>query len=150
MLCVIEYTLRKSIWLNWHYAWRKLYWIPCFWKTFELTHWGWVTHRCIGNLTIIGSDNGLSPGRCQAIVWTNVGILLFGPLWTDFSGILIEIHTFSFKKMPLKMLSQYVKWFITKNNHQVIYAMLHHTYQNLHHNRQFGKNRICPRSLWCP
>ena len=41
-----------------------------------LTHWGRVTHICVGNLTIIGSDNGLSPGRRQAIIWTNVGILL--------------------------------------------------------------------------
>ena len=42
----------------------------------EWTHWGRVTHKCVGNLTIIGSDNGLSPGRCQAITWTNVEILL--------------------------------------------------------------------------
>ena len=52
-----------------------------------LTHWGWVTHICVGNLTIIGSDNGLSPGRRQAIIWTSVGILLIGPLGTNFSEI---------------------------------------------------------------
>ena len=46
----------------------------------KLTHWGRVTHICVGNLTIIGSDNGLSPRRRQAITWTNVGILLTGPL----------------------------------------------------------------------
>ena len=34
----------------------------------DLTHWGWVTHICVDNLTIIGSDNGLSPGRRQAIL----------------------------------------------------------------------------------
>ena len=28
----------------------------------------------------IGSDNGLSPGRHQAIYWTNAGILLMGHL----------------------------------------------------------------------
>ena len=39
-----------------------------------LTHWGRVTHICVGNLTIIGPDNGLSPGRRQAIIWTNAGI----------------------------------------------------------------------------
>ena len=49
-----------------------------------LTHWGRVTHICVGNLTIIDSDNGLSPGRPQAIIWTNVGILLIGPLRTNF------------------------------------------------------------------
>ena len=52
-----------------------------------LTHWGRVTHICVGNLTIIGSDNGLSPGRRQAIIWTNAGILLIGPLGTNFSEI---------------------------------------------------------------
>ena len=70
-----------------------------------LTHWGRVRHICIGNLVIIGSDNGLSPGRRQAIIWTNAGILLIGPLWTNFSEILIEIHTLSFKKMYLKISS---------------------------------------------
>ena len=73
-----------------------------------LTHWGRVTHICVGKLTIIGSDNGLSPGRRQAIIWTNAGILLIGPLGTNFSEILIAIQTFSFKKMYLKMAS--AKW----------------------------------------
>ena len=75
---------------------------------YPLTHWGWVTHICVCNLTIIGPDNGLSPGRCQAIIWTYAGILLIGPWETNFSEILIGIHTFSFKKMPLKMSSG--KW----------------------------------------
>ena len=75
-----------------------------------LTHWGRVTHMCVGNLTIIGSDNGLSPGWRQAIIWTNAGILLIKPLKRNFSEILIEIHihTFSFKKMHLKTSS--AKW----------------------------------------
>ena len=47
------------------------------------------------NLTIIGSDNGLSPGRRQAIIWTNDGILLIGPLGTNFNEIVIGIQTFS-------------------------------------------------------
>ena len=49
--------------------------------------------------------NGLSPGRRQAIIWTNAGILLIGPWGKNFSEILIGIQTFSFKKMPLKMSS---------------------------------------------
>ena len=60
---------------------------------------------CLGNLTTIGSDNALLPGRCQAIIWTNAGILLIGPMGTNFSEILVEIHAFSFKKMYLQMLS---------------------------------------------
>ena len=62
-----------------------------------------MTHICISKVTITGSDNGLSPGRRQAIIWINAWILLIGPLGTNFSEILFEIYTFSFKKMHLKM-----------------------------------------------
>ena len=70
-----------------------------------LTHWGRVTHICVSKLTIIGSDNGLPPGRHQAIIWTNAGILLIGPLGINLNEILIQFNTFSFKKMHLKMSS---------------------------------------------
>ena len=62
-----------------------------------LTAW----HICVSKLTITSSDNGLSPDRRQAIIWTNAGILLFAPLGTNLS----EIQTFSFKKMHLKVSS---------------------------------------------
>ena len=71
----------------------------------SLTHWGRVTHICVGKLTNIGSDNGLSPGRRQAIIQSNAVISLIGPLGTNFSDILIGIQTFPFKKMHLKMSS---------------------------------------------
>ena len=64
-----------------------------------------MTHICVSKLTIIGSDIGLSPDRRQAIIWTNAGLLLIGPLGTYFIEILIEILTFSFKKMHLKVSS---------------------------------------------
>ena len=70
-----------------------------------LTHWGRVTHICVSKLTIIGSDNGLSPGRRQAIIWTSAGILLIRPLGTNFNKMLIKILTFSFMKMLLKVSS---------------------------------------------
>ena len=73
--------------------------------SFHLTHWGRVTHICISKLINIGSDNGLSPGRHQAIIWTNVGILLIRPLGTNFSEIVIEIQTFWLKKIRLEMSS---------------------------------------------
>ena len=57
-----------------------------------------MTHICVCNLTIIGSDNGLSPGQHQAIIWTNAGILLIGPLGTNLSEISIQMQIFSFKK----------------------------------------------------
>ena len=73
----------------------------------DLTHWGRVTHICVSKLIIIGSANGLSPDRRQAIIWTNAGILLIGPLETNFSEILIEIYIFiqenSFKSVVWKM-----------------------------------------------
>ena len=81
-------------------------WRPCCLGFNVLNHWGWVTHICISNLTIIGSDNALSPGRCQAIIWINAGILLTGPLGTNFSEILIAIQTFSLKKIHLKLLPE--------------------------------------------
>ena len=63
------------------------------------------TYICISKLTNIVSDNGLSPGLHQAIICTNNVILLIRPLGTNFSEILIEIHTFAFRKMHLKMSS---------------------------------------------
>ena len=77
-----------------------------------LTHWGRVTHICVSKLTIIGSDNGLSPGRRQVIIWTNDGILLIRTLLTNFSENLSEIHSFSFKNMYLKMSS--AKWCLSR------------------------------------
>ena len=58
-------------------------------------------HICVSKLTIIGSDNGLSPDRRKAIIWNNAGLLLIGPLGTNL--ILIEILKFSFKKMRLEV-----------------------------------------------
>ena len=63
------------------------------------------TDTCVCKLTIIGSDNGMSPGRRPAIIWTNAGILLISPVGTNFNEILIKIHRFSFKKMHLKISS---------------------------------------------
>ena len=51
------------------------------------------------NLTIIDSDKGLSPGQRQAIIWTNVGILLIGPLEEIFNQklyIFIKEKAFGF------------------------------------------------------
>ena len=64
-----------------------------------------MTHICVSNIITIGSDNGLLPGRRQAIIWTNAGILLIGPLGLNFNEILIEIDPFSIKKMDLKTSS---------------------------------------------
>ena len=115
--CLMFHTAIKWFWFF------DLIWIMCsvfflvllseyLWNSFcnvlqhgVLAHWGRVTHICVSKLTIIGSDNGLSPGRRQAIIWTNARILFIRTLGTNFSKIIIKIHSFSFKKMHLKILS---------------------------------------------
>ena len=67
-----------------------------------------MTHICVSKQTIIGLDNGLSPDRRQAIIWTNAEILLIRSLGTKYSEILSAIHAFSFKKINVKMSS--AKW----------------------------------------
>ena len=69
---------------------------------------GWLKMSAFPSTRLVGSDNGLSPGRRQSIIWTNDRMLLIGPLGTNFSEVLIKIYTFSFKKTLLKML--YGKW----------------------------------------
>ena len=112
-------NIPKSFQFSWNsqvFVWETLAIIVCSvphlrspWDELkQLTHWGQVTHIWVTKLTIISSDNGLSPERRQAIIWTNAGILLIGPLGTNFSEILIEILTFSFTKMRFKVSS--AKW----------------------------------------
>ena len=100
--CLNNYTVHVLI-----NIWRVIYSLPSIsalnWlKYLSLTYWGRVTLICVGKLIIIGSDNGLSPSRRQAMIWTNAGILLIEHLGTNFSQILIKSNTFSFKKMYLK------------------------------------------------
>ena len=87
--------------------WKCRLWngIHFFFGLIVLTHQGQVMHMSNSKLTIIGSDNGFSPGRHQAIIWTNACLLSIGPLGTSFSEILIEIRSFSLKKMHLNVSS---------------------------------------------
>ena len=66
--------------------------------TSVLTQRGRVTHICVIKLTIIGSYNGLSPGRHQAIIWTNAGKLLIGPLGTTSMKFYSEFKLFHSRK----------------------------------------------------
>ena len=93
---------------NWH--WFRIFHVkgsstPLFWELdrtlLELTRWGRMKHIRVTaasvNWDIIGSDNGLSPGRLQAIIWTNDGILLIWPLgtklqWNVNQNSYISIH----------------------------------------------------------
>ena len=87
----IHYVTGQMKIKNFHYSRACFHHQPCVLDVAVLTNWGRVTHICVGKLIIIGSDNGLSPGRRQAIIWTNAGIWSMGPLGTNYSEILIEI-----------------------------------------------------------
>ena len=77
-------------------------------KPSGIINWGPVTNICVSNINIIGSDNGLSTCRSQAIFWTNADILLTWLLGTNFSEILSKFITFSSEKMHFKKSSG--KW----------------------------------------
>ena len=81
------YVVRQSVkWKS--YGAHKKYVINPFTNSNSiqyLTRLGRVTHICVSKLNFNGSDNGVSPGRRKAIIWTNAGILLIGPLGTNFN-----------------------------------------------------------------
>ena len=55
----------------------------------------WIINHCLG----LGHE---TPGRRQAIIWTNAEKLFIGPLATKFSEILFEIHAFNSRKVIWK------------------------------------------------
>ena len=79
----ISYTGKMTS-LYWIRRWPLIgcYWIQLVWWAFISL--GWQMTKSLRpsdsymrqKLTIIGSNNGLSPGQCQAIIWTKAGILL--------------------------------------------------------------------------
>ena len=60
------------------------------------------------NLVSIGSDNGLSPIRRQAIIQTNAGFLWISPIGTNLIEILNQNTKFSFTRMHSKI--SLAKW----------------------------------------
>ena len=65
----------------------------------------WRIHASI-NYAIIGSDNGLSPDRRQAIIWINAGVLLIVKLqWNFIRNWYIFIHENPFKIVVWKKAS---------------------------------------------
>ena len=93
---------------NCQFPCRNSKWYDC------LTHWCQVTHICVCNLIIIGSDNGLSPGQHQTIIWTNVGILLIGPfsnepLWFFYLNWSIFIKENAFESVVWAMATYFAQ-----------------------------------------
>ena len=75
-------------------------------------NWGRMAHICVGNLTIIGSDSCLSPGRRHAIIWTEAGILLILPPETDFNEIIIKSIHFHSRQFIWKFRQEYGGHFV--------------------------------------
>ena len=81
-----------------------------------LSHWGRMMHICVSKIIIIGSNNGLTLGRRQAMnqFWNIVN-------WSfrhKLSKIVIEMHTFSFNKMHLKMSAKWSLFCLGLKIHQ--------------------------------
>ena len=114
---------------------------------------GQVMHVRITKLTIIGSDNRWSPDWHQAIIWTNVGILLIKPFRTKFSEHFIKILMFSFKEMHLKMLS--VTWqpfclslnLLKEKLNWTNWASTNPSHKALHPSSEIGW-KLCDESPW--
>ena len=98
-VAIVYFRCGGFVWFNWyHETIVSFSSIQSLKYSTVLNHRGWVTHICVSKLIIIDSNIGLSPDRRQAIIGTNIGVLLTGPLGANFSEFFIEIHTFSFKK----------------------------------------------------
>ena len=69
---LVDYQV--SAHMNVHHGSAAVYLHQLQWSNL-LTHWGRVTHLCVSDLTIIGSDHGLSPSRSQSIIRTNANIV---------------------------------------------------------------------------
>ena len=92
------------------------------------THWGRLTHICVSKLTIIGSENGLSPVRRQAIIWLDDGILLSmlsRPLGTNLIKILIENYIFLIQESAFQNVWKLAALLSTNQCVSIIYAPHH-------------------------
>ena len=83
------------------------------------------------NPVSISSDNGLPPIRCQAIIYTNAGLLSNRTLMNKFQWNLLKNQTFSFRKMHLKM------WFCPGENELIQLSMANIGYATLRNDSLF-------------
>ena len=69
-------------------------------------HYGRETHICVSKLGAIDSDNGLSPVRCQVIIWTNAGLILIGPLGSYLGEIVVKAIFIQEKTLEMSSAKQ--------------------------------------------
>ena len=106
---------------------------------------GWLTyakqHKYMSlNQTTIGSDNGLSPVRCQAILWTHADSLSLSnePLATNLSEISMKMNMFAFKKMYFKMPC--AKWWPFYHSSPCVEYTMILSLKKMHCIKLFGAN----------
>ena len=85
-------------------------------RAIMVTHWGRVMHIYVSKISIIHSDNGLSPAGRHANIYPSAGILLIKALGINISGILIEINIFPLKKCIRKLRLQNGVYFVSAWN----------------------------------
>ena len=109
-------------------------------------------HICISKLTILGPNNGLSPGRRHAIIWTNAGILLICTLATNFSDIFSKINTVSSRKCISKCrlekgaILSWPQCTCIKNALYLVTCCIHQPLQLFLSRWSYGLNYL---SFWC-
>ena len=93
--------------------------------TVSLTHWVRVTHTCVSTLTIIGSDNGLSPGWWSHYLnlwWNFVNWTPRNKLQSNFnqnSNIFIEQN--AFENVVWKMMAIFLGLNVLKRFLKIIW-----------------------------
>ena len=100
------------------------------------------------NWVNIGSVNGLSPVRRQAITWTNAGLLSIGPLRTNFSEIWIKIKQEQLERLrsedtPRCLMITYIiesYWIPSKKNNRS-------RTENVTERTRFSKSRSREREI---
>ena len=72
------------------------------------------TYKCVSKLTIIGSDNGLSPQQRQAIIWPKAGILIivtnFGQILSEIQNIFIQENAFGNVICKMASILSWSQW----------------------------------------
>ena len=101
---IMCHTVCITVWLSESCHCPTTYRTATDYKQAWLVMQSWSTRQGEGGI-FIGLDNGLTPARCQSIIWISASLLLIRPLGTNFSEIGIKIQQFSNNEMKFKMPS---------------------------------------------
>ena len=111
IICMIYIVMSWSSFLCCYYTLATFLWCrdnrwPGIWYWYIGQQIKATWRKCVSVITaFIGSDNGFTLVRCQAIVWSNDGLLLNEPLRKELIEILIKSYKSLFVTMRSKMPS---------------------------------------------